>query len=408
MSSDCAPPMTELVAAPRANLRLDRVAGGLLAVGALLSVAALFGAESRARFGFAYIWGFAFVWTTVLGCLFFIGLQHLTRSVWSVVMRRTAEVFVSPMWLLGILFLPVLLFVLMPHTFPVFPWADAEYVAHDALLSGKQPYLNTPFFIARAVAYFAIWIGFARYFVNTSLAQDRGHGGIEASLGVRKWSAPFMLLFAVSATFASFDWLMSLDPHWFSTIFGVYVFSGMVLAAVAVITITTVKLRESGRLGAGVVTGDHLYSLGALLFAFSCFWAYIAFSQYMLIWYANIPEETPYMVHRLRGGWLGVSVALALARFVVPFLLLLSRHAKTNPRILLIAAVLILGGQLLDLYWLIMPELHHEQPVLGWQEFGPLLLMSGVLLLAISRFLGRHSPMAVGDPLLHESLEFRL
>ena len=408
MSSDFTSSLTATVAAPKASAGLSRAGIGLLAAGVLLSAAALVGAENRVRFGFGYVWGFSFLWTVVLGCLFFVGLQHLTRSIWSVVIRRVAEVFTAPMWLVAVLFVPILLFVLLPDSFQVYPWADAEHVAHDQVLSDKRAYLNAPFFLVRAAVFFAVWILFARYFVRASLSQDSGAGGVEASLGARWWSAPFMLLFALTATFAAIDWLMSLNPHWFSTIFGVYVFSGMVLASLAVITIATVRLRDSGRLGAGLVTDEHLYSLGALLFAFSCFWAYIAFSQYLLIWYANLPEETPYLFRRLRGGWLGVSVALALVRFALPFMLLLSRRAKMNPKMLVPASVLILGGQLLDLYWLVMPELHHERPVLGWQELGPLLLMCGALTLFVSRFLGRHAPLAVGDPLLEESLRFRL
>lgn len=449
MMSDCASPVNESIVAPKASGGLTRIAVGLLVLGLLLSGVALAGDADRIRFGFGYIWGFSFLWVIVLGSLFFVGLQHLTGAIWSVVVRRVAEMFAASMWLVGILFLPVMLFVLMPDSFHVFPWADAEKVRADPLLSEKQAYLNVPFFVIRAAAFFGLWILFARYFVNTSLAQDRGADsasaassvgsavrtatcsvgpdagtetprsaqrtlpgacevGEAATVSMRKWSAPFVMIFAFTATFAGFDWLMSLDPYWFSTIFGVYIFSGMVLASLASVTIATVKLRDAGRLGSGLVTDEHLYSLGALLFAFTCFWAYIAFSQYMLIWYANIPEETSYLFRRLEGDWLGVSIALAVVRFALPFFLLLSRHAKMNPRILVWASVLILVGQLLDLYWLIMPELHREGPVLGWQELGPLLLVVGALMLFVSRFLGRHAPIAIGDPLYYESLRFRL
>ena len=214
-----------------------------------------------------------------------------------------------------------------------------------------------------------------------------------------------MLLFGVTATFASFDWLMSLEPHWFSTIFGVYVFAGMVVTALSVIIIATIWLRATGRLGDGIVGEGHLYNLGALLFAFVCFWAYIAFSQYMLIWYGNIPEETFYLINRLQGGWLNVSIALALVRFVIPFLVLLSRPAKTDVRRLIAVSVLMLFGQFLDLYWLIMPQLHTEAPVFGWPELGPPLLVIGLLMLFVTQFLKQHRPVPVGDPLLPESLQ---
>ena len=157
-----------------------------------------------------------------------------------------------------------------------------------------------------------------------------------------------------------------------------------------------------------MITDDHLYNLGVWLFAWTSFWAYIAFSQYMLIWYGNLPEETFFWVRRFEGGWLAVSVALGLARFAVPFLILLSRRAKTHGGILWAMAILVLLGQLLDLYWLIMPQCHAAGPVLGWQELGPLVLMVGILLLCVTRFLNRHAVVAVGDPLLEESKRFEL
>jgi len=408
MTRDPASSIAERIAAPKAASGLTRIAVFILALGLLMCAAALVGEENRVRFGFGYIWGFSLLWMIVLGSLFFVGLQHLTHAVWSVVIRRIAEAFAAPMGMTLLLFLPIVLFVLWPDAFQVFPWADTEKVQGNDLLHAKTPYLNVTFFVIRAAAFFTVWILFARYFVGRSLAQDRGEGGVAASVAMRKWSAPFVPIFAITATFAGIDWLMSLNPYWFSTIFGVYVFSGMVLSALAVTTIAAVKLRDAGRLGSGVVTDEHLYSLGALLFAFTCFWAYIAFSQYLLIWYANIPEETGYLAQRLEGGWLGVSVALAIVRFAVPFLILLGRHAKMSPRILVWVSVLILAGQLLDLYWLVMPELHHAAPVLGWQELGPPLLMCGAMLLSVSRFFARHAPVAVGDPLIEESLHFHL
>jgi len=395
------------LAAP-ASIRTSRITWALIGVGLLLSVAALPDAANRARFGYAYLWAFAFLWTVLLGSLFFVALQHLTSAVWSVVVRRVAEMMAAPMWVLGLLFLPVLGFALFPDLFPVFPWTDVELVEGDHLLQQKRAYLNVPFFAIRAAVYLGLWMAFARYFVGKSLKQDRGEGGVEASVAMRRMAAPFTMVFAVTATLAGVDWLMSLDPHWFGTVFGVYIFSGMVVAALAAITIATVWMRRAGLLASEVVTADHLYNLGNLLFAFVCFWAYIAFSQYMLIWYANMPEETFYFVTRVQGGWMPVSVALALVRFVVPFLALLSRRSKMNPRVLLWVSVLMLAGQLLDLYWIVMPALHEGRPVLGWQEIGPPLLVIGVALWYCTRFLGRNAPLAVGDPRLDESQRYVL
>jgi len=399
---------SDLIPAPRSSPALTGVAAALLVVGAALSLAALASDDHRSRFAFAYLWAFTFVWGVSLGALFFVGLHHLVHAVWSVVVRRVAEMFAASMWLVAILFLPVLVFCLWHDHFSLYPWLDHDPSAHGHLLDGKRAYLNLPFFAVRAVAFFALWIAFAAYFVGNSLKQDVGEGGVSASLRMRRTSSPFILIFALTTTFAGIDWLMSLEPLWFSTIFGVYVFSGMVLTALAIITMSTIALRSSGRLGGEVVGEGHLYSLGVLMFAFVCFWAYIAFSQYMLIWYGNLPEESFYMVHRMQGGWLPISAALALVRFVIPFLALLSRGAKTNPALLVWVSILLLVGQLLDLYWLIMPQIHRDGPVIGWQELGPLLLLIGVLILYISRFLKRHLPLSVGDPLLEQSRQFSL
>ncbi len=379
----------------------------LAGLGGLLCLAALFGQSNRTRLAFAYLWGYAFVWTVVLGCLFFVALQHLTRSVWSVGIRRLAEAFCAPAGWLAVGFVPLAMLALRPGEVPLFPWADARYVAGDHLLEAKHAYLNVPFFLVRAALFFGAWAAFARFYVHRSLAMDRDADGRRA-LALRKWSAPFMLVFAATVTFAGVDWLMSLSPRWFSTIFGVYVFAGMVPASLAVLTLVTLALRRLDLLERDLVTDDHLYSLGALLFAFTCFWAYIAFSQYMLIWYANVPEESFYIFQRVTGRWAGVSVALALMRFAVPFLLLLSRSAKTNPRRLVIVSVLILVGQLLDLYWLVFPELHHEGPALGWQELGPPLLLTAVLGMLVLRFGRRHPLTALGDPLVSEARHFHL
>ena len=385
---------------------LEKFAFALIGLGAVLSLAALW--RDSDRFAFGYLWGFTFVWSVALGSLFFVGLHHITHAVWSVVVRRVAEGFAAAMPVVAVLLLPLFVFALFSKAFGVYPWSNPDIVRGNHALEAKAPYLNVPFFAVRGLAFVTIWALFARYFVGRSLQQDDGQLGEEGMHRMRAWSRLFMPVFALTVTFASFDWLMSLDPLWFSTIFGVYLFSGMAATGLAVITIAVIWLRAAGLLGSGVVRAEHLYNLGALLFTFTCFWAYIAFSQFMLIWYANLPEETVYFVHRTRPGWLEVSVALALLRFAAPFFLLLSRPAKMDPRRLVIVSVLILIGQWLDLYWMIMPQLHVGAPRLGWQELGPPLLLSGILLYSVVRFLSRQRLVAVGDPLYQKSVEFHL
>jgi hypothetical protein len=379
---------------------------GLAVAGLLLSAAAA--TADPARFSYAYLWGFSFCWVAVLGCLFFVVLQHLTRSIWSVVVRRVAEAVAAHAGWLLLLFAPILLFAWQSDSFHLFVWLDPKHLAHDATLQGKRPYLNPIFFTLRSLGFLLAWAGFGWFYVSRSLGQGRSSGGNAEALAMRRWSPVFMVVFAFTLTFASFDWLMSLNPHWYSTIFGVYVFAGVFTTALALVTLGGLDLQRVGRLEAARIRPDHLYPLGALLFGMSCFWGYIAFSQFMLIWYGNLPEETVFYASRLRGGWQVVSVLLPLLRFAIPFCVLIGRRAKMSPQVLAAVSALVLVGQWVDLYWLIMPALHAQGPVLGWPELGPPLLMTGVLVLLWLRFLRRHSTVAVGDPLWARSQRFHL
>ena len=384
-----------------------KLAVPMLVLGAALTLLALLSDDGTSRLASGYLIGFGFVWAIVLGSLFFVALQHVTGSVWSVTMRRVAEMLASKMGLIALLFVPVAVFAAMGTTFHLFEWTDPKHVTGDPILEGKAPYLNIPFWLLRAALFFLLWTVFAWFFVRQSLKQDTGEAGVGATVTMRRLSAPFMVLFGLTLTFASFDWLMSLEPHWFSTIYGVYVFSGVTLAGLAAITLAVLAFRKRGWIEPSLLSADHLYSLGALLFAFTCFWAYIAFSQFMLIWYANIPEETIWFVKRMQGGWLAVTWLVAFVRFVVPFFLLLSRDAKSDPKRLKLAAWIILAGQLLDLYWLVAPA-HMEAPKLPLAEVGPALLLSGILVLFLGRFISRHRVVAVGDPLIEKSRHFHL
>jgi len=401
------------VDAPIRSIPDARGSSTLLKIGGLLAVIGLIASltgglmdSERIRTAYGYLWGVTFIWSVSLGALLLVALQHLTKSIWSVVFRRVMEMLAAPVWVVAILFVPILLIAVLGHDMGMFPWLVLDHTNH--ILNDKASFLNLPFFLARAGIYFAIWIGFSTFFVRKSLAQDKKEGTVSPTLWMRRLSAPFILLFAVTITFASVDWLMSLEPLWFSTMFGVYVFAGMMVSALAAVTLFSLLFSRTGRMGNGVFGDDQLYSLGTLMFAFTVFWAYIAFSQYMLIWYANLPEENFFMVQRLSGAWQWVSLALVIVRFVVPFLALLSRPAKTNRPRLIAVATLILLGQLLDLYWLIMPNSHSDGPLTSWQELGPLAWHIGIFVLAISLFLKRHKVVPTGDPLLKESICFRL
>lgn len=413
---------SQTVTAGSSGSKLSLFAIMLVIGGAVLCALALASEEGKQRFGFAYLWGFTLVWSVVLGSFFFVILHHLSGAVWSVVLRRVAEMFASSMWLIALCFIPIVIFCYW-HDIPLFHWIHHEPSQHDPTIMGhfdpvidsKRGYLNDHFFVLRGIVFFVLWFLLTRYFVGKSLQQDIEQATVSVTAKLRRISAPVMILFAFTTSFAAFDWLMSLDPHWFSTIYGVYIFSGMVLIALSVITISVIWLRYLGRLGDGIVTGEHLYSLGVLLFVFTCFWAYIWFSQFMLIWYGNIPEETIWFSHRGWGpdgnpNWLWMTWALMIIRFVVPFVLLLSRQSKTNPRTLVVSSVIIIFGQLLDLYWLIMPQsiVGEEKPILGWQEVGPICLLAGLVMFSVSRFMAKHRCVAVGDPLFERSCHFHL
>ncbi|MDD4890673.1 MAG: hypothetical protein PHU85_12180 [Phycisphaerae bacterium] len=391
---------------PRPARRLAAVAIALMILGAALCALALRNQHDRSCFAVGWLWAFCFVVSISLGSLFFLALHYLTHSIWSVVVKRVADMLAASLWLTPVLFIPVALFVLFPNRFDLFPWLG-DHGDHE--IHVRREYLNAPFFLARGAACVLLWSAFAWHFVRRSVRQDRADAAksLASLLRMRAVSAPFMLVFAVTLTAASVDWLMSLEPNWISTMFGVYIFAGFTVTGLATLALATVWLRATGRLPRSLVSDGRLYSFGGLMFAFVSFWGYIAFSQYMLTWYANLPEESFYMVERAGGRWLGVSVALALVRFAIPFLVLLPRRAKMSPRLLVATSLLLIGGQLLDLYWLIARPYHSAGPAIGWQEVGPLLFCVGLLGLFVAWFVSRYPMVAAGDPMMEMSRRFR-
>jgi hypothetical protein len=249
----------------------------------------------------------------------------------------------------------------------------------------------------------AVWLASYRLLVGGSLRQDATKDP-RVNLRARRFAPAFMALFALSTTVLAFDWISSLEPEWYSDIFGVYLFAGTFLAGLAATSLTVVALKRAGRLAR--VSGDHLYNLGALLFAFTVFWSYIAFAQYMLIWYANLPEEVTWYALRFGGAWGALTLLLALVHFVVPFFALITSDAKADPARLQRVALVVLGAHLLDLYWLIVPSLRRGV-LLSWPElaFAALFLGGGALWLIWA--FSRGADMPVGDPFLAEALEFR-
>lgn len=366
--------------------------GGSLALG-LASPAA------RSQLWHSWLVAALFVLSVALGGLFFVLLHHATQAGWSVVVRRIAENAMATLPFLALLFAP-LLFGLGE----LFPWSHAGAVAADPLLAHKRPYLNVPFFVLRTVAYFAVWSLLAIWFGRLSRLQDRT-GEHELTRRMRRASAPGLILFALTLTFASFDWLMALDPHWYSTIFGVYFFSGSMVAIFAFMSLVAIAARRAGLL-VEIISPEHMHDLGKLLFAFVVFWAYIGFSQFFLIWYGNIPEETVFFAVRLTGSWRGTSILLAVGHFVAPFFFLLPRTIKRNTTALALAAGWLLLMHLLDLHWLVMPNLHPTGCSPSLLDGAALIGSLGVFLAAFGWSLGRQALIPLRDPRLPESLLF--
>jgi hypothetical protein len=374
----------------------------LVGVGANLALG-LSSEEAHHQLWHSWLVGALFALSVALGGLFFVLVHHATQAGWSVVVRRIAENAMSTLPFLALLFVPLALFGM--HD--LFHWSDAEAVRQDHLLAHKQPYLNVPFFLIRALAYFAIWSALAIWFGRQSRLQD-ATGDHELTRRMRRASAPGLLLFAVTVTFFAFDWLMSLNPHWYSTIFGLYFFAGSAMAFFAFLALAVIAARRAGLL-TEVLTAEHQHDIGKLLFGFVVFWAYMAFSQYMLIWYAYLPEETGFFAQRLAGSWRTASAVLALGHFVVPFFFLLPRTIKRNAKALAAVSVWLLAMHLLDLYWLVMPNLPDLHPA----GMLPILLVAaaligccGVFLAAFGLALKRQALVPLRDPRLPESLTF--
>ncbi len=363
------------------------------ALGVALSLAAAF--ADYERFLFGYLIAFVFFGGIAVTAVFFSMLQFLVRAGWSTAVRRIPELMGG--------FTPLLLVFVLPIVFGVHElyhhWVHPE--PGDVVLQGKAAWLNVPFFTIRLFVYIGVWIGMYYLIVGNSFRQD---ARTDIAPTRRNWalSAPVTIFFGVTITFAAFDLLMSLYPHWFSTIFGVYYFSGSLVGALAVITIIAVLLKKAGQLDAWLTT-ERFHDLGKLLFAFNVFWAYIAFSQYLLIWYADLPEETVFFKYRTQHGWEYVSILLLLLHFIVPFIVLLSQDAKRNLNVLLGGAVLLLFAHLLDMYWLVMPNYAHDSVVIGWNELGPLLGLGGVFVLVTAWQFRRRSAIPVNDPYLGEA-----
>jgi hypothetical protein len=351
-----------------------------------------------ARFWANWILWTLFLLTIGLGNLFLVALERLVGAHWSVPMRRVPERIASliplavPLLIIAFFGVPVL-----------YPWTHPE-AAHNPILVQKTPWLNLPFFAIRLALCALVWMLFYSFYVRGSLRQDASKDPA-FTLKARKLAPLFMVVFFFSITILAFDWISGLEPEWYSDMFGVYLFAGSFVTGIAAMAQGVLALLRRDRLPG--VQSKHYYNLGTLGLAFTVFYSYIGFAQYMLIWYANLPEEVVWFKHRIDGAWYPVALLLPLFHFFIPFFLLVGAIGKKNAKILSIATLSILIGHFVDLYWLIFP-IFGAKPLFSWPELTMASFFLGLGFLQIRRAMGRGADMPIGDPLLAKGLEWQL
>ena len=389
-------------------------------IGAVLAVlgiggALAFGGELRA---FSYLTGYIFWLGVALGALFFVLVFNLARASWNIALRRIVENMAMTLPMLAVLFIPVLYFMgdLYHH------WLHPE---GDPILEGKAAYLHVTFFLVRTAMYFVFWCGMAWFFRKHSVDQD-SDGDRQHTAKRQSFAAPGIAIFALTLTFASFDWIMSIDAHWFSTMFGVYYFAGANVAFYAVLAVILLWLTSTKRQKAvggidrvvshqvmhGIIRADHLHDVGKMMFGFNIFWTYVTFSQYFLIWYSNIPEETLWFAHHFENGWETSFWVLGFGHFLFPFLFLISRNVKRSRLGLLAGAAWLLLMHGIDMQWLVMPMASH----------GGVHAHFGVTIAEVLSFIGvggafvgtwgyymcKSSLVPIKDPYLKESMSYEV
>ena len=371
------------------SLAVGLIAAVLCAGGALIFPPAFFR---------AYLSAYIFWIGIPVGCLALLMLHHLVGGRWGFMIQRVLEAAIQTLPLMALLFIP-LVFGLSD----LYPWARTEVAAADPLLQQKAAYLNIPFFVARAVAYFAVWIVLGRLLVTWSLRQDQSADDT-LTLRLQRLSGPGLVLYGLTVSFAVIDWIMSLEPKWYSTIFGMIFMVSFGLAAMALAILAT-RFLESEKPLAQVVSPDRWHDLGNLLLALVMFWAYLNFSQFLLIWSENLAEEIPWYLHRIGGGWEWVAIALILFQFALPFVLLLSRNTKRDSRTLAAVAAAILFMHWLDILWMVVPSFYPARFHFHWLDIAAPVAIGGLWLAAFIGYLKARSLLPLHDPRFTELLE---
>ena len=375
--------------------RLQRWEKPALIVGAVGILASILGAFTATdQFFRSWLLSYLFWFAITLGALPLLMIHHLVGGKWGFATRRMLESASRTLPLMAILFAPLLFGI---HN--LYEWSHADVVRQDIILQHKSAYLNTPFFIGRAVFYFAAWMILGWLLNRWSAEQDRT-GDASIAHRFQRLSGPGLIIYALTITFASTDWVMSLEPHWFSTIYGMMFMVGQTLTTLAFVIGGLALLGDTPPLS-DFLGADTLNDLGNLLFAFIMLWAYLSFSQYLIIWSGNLPEEIPWYLRRSSGGWQWIAVALALFHFAIPFFLLLIRRNKRRKQVVSAIAVAVVVMRLVDLMWLIVPA--HEPTVhVHWLDLVTLAGIGGLWLAGFSKQLRKRPLLPLGDP------EFRM
>lgn len=370
-----------------------------LIVGVVALAIGLIGAFlNPAQFFRSYLLGFLFCIGVTLGCFAILMLQHMSGGVWGLVTRRVLESATRTFPLLALLFVPV-----AAGTRLIFPWAGEVQAGQEALaraIAQKHIYLNLPFFLVRTVIYFLVWIGLSLALNRWSEQQDRT-GERSLTRKIQGASGPGLVLYGLTVTFASVDWAMSLDPQWFSTMYGMLFMGGQGLGAMAFVIAIMVLLAGRKPMNQ-VLQPQHLHDLGKLMLAFLMIWAYFAFSQFLIIWAGNLPEEIPWYVRRLQSSWKWIGMLLILLHFVLPFVLLLSRDLKRNARLLSTLAVGVIVMRFVDLFWLTGPELHGGTFAVSWLDIVVPLGLGGIWLWFFATQLKTRPLLPIRDPYIED------
>ncbi|MEK6299439.1 MAG: hypothetical protein AABO41_01855 [Acidobacteriota bacterium] len=379
----------------KAPPEMDRVRRRALIVGvvglALCALPAAISASLRDQFFRSYLLSFVFWIGITLGCFAILMVQHMSGGAWGLVIRRVLESATRTFPLFALLFIPIILGV---HS--LYIWARPEEVAASEALKHKSAYLNITFFIARAAFYFVVWFAVSRLLNKWSLEQDKtGERALTSKM--QNLCGPGLLLYGLTVTFASVDWVMSLQPEWFSTIFGILFMGGQGLSAMAFV-IAVIVLLASRKPMSEVIQPGHLHDLGKLMLAFLMLWAYFAFSQFLIIWSGNLPEEIPWYVRRLQSSWKYVGLALVLLHFALPFVLLLSRDLKRHSRRLVIVASLVIVMRFVDSIWMIVPEVRGGGFAIHWMDVAMAFGIGGIWLSVFLQQLGNRPLLPMRDP----------